>query len=238
MKKPVFWLTVSFFLIFSPLTLLAEFSFKADLASRYIWRGFDLNPYKKPVLQSEVDYAFGDSGVAINLWASFSFERKEAHEVDFTLSYSREISKNILLKTGVIHYAWHFVEDFRFADDTSQEVFLAAELTEFFLRPSITAFYDFTNGDGLYILFQTEYSLKLLSSVRADFSVSMGYNGGQWLAEGVDPGFSDLNFGYSIPFDIGNLQIAHFAHYTIVLLDAIGRENHIWYGISVAYKKK
>lgn len=238
MKKPVFWLTVSFFLIFSPLTLLAEFSFKADLASRYIWRGFDLNPYKKPVLQPEVDYSFGDSGVAINLWASFSFERKETHEVDITLSYSRLISKKFLFRAGLIHYAWHFVENFRFKDDTSQEVFLAAKHMELFLCPSITAFYDFTNGDGLYVLFQTEYSLKLLSSVRADFLVSLGYNGGQWLAEGVDPGFSDLNFGYSIPFDIGNLQIAHFANYTIVLLDAIGRENHLWCGISVAYKIK
>lgn len=227
-----------FCLILTPLNLLADFSFKADLASRYIWRGFDLNPYRKPVLQPEVTYTFGNSGLAVNLWSSFSFERKEANEIDLILAYSRKLAENLRVQLGVIHYAWHFVEDFCFKDDTSQEIFLGVELAEFFLKPSLTAFYDFTQGDGLYLLGKAEYSLRLLSSVRTDFWVSLGYNGGQWLAEGVDPGFSDLNLGLAVPLEIGDFRIENFINYTIVLLDAIGRENHLWYGISVAYKKK
>lgn len=69
----------------------------------------------------------------------------------------------------------------------------------------------------------------------ADLTASLGYNGGQWLDEGGDPGFSDLNFALTLPLQSGRFQIAAFANYTIVLLDAIGEDNHFWFGISLSY---
>jgi hypothetical protein len=70
---------------------------------------------------------------------------------------------------------------------------------------------------------------------QTSFSASLGFNGGQWLAEGTDPGFSDLNIGITLPYAWDELRIIPFANYTFVLLDAIGKENHFWFGISMIY---
>lgn len=234
--KYVFFIFLIFVLVFLHTHLMAEFSIQADLASRYIWRGFDLNPYRKPVFQPSVEYEFGESSLSLNCWASFSFENKDANEIDLTLKYNYKPSENISLSAGLIHYGWYFVENFRFGDDTSHEVFVSAGLPEVFFDPSVEVYYDFTNGDGFYVLLKAGYSLKLHESIVTNFSSSLGYNGGQWLAEGVDPGFSDLNFGMTLLFKTKIFRISHFVNYTIVLLDAIGKENHFWLGVSVSTK--
>ena len=57
--------------------LSAQVSLRADFLSSYIWRGFDLNPYQEPVLQPQIGYKFGGSGLALDIWSSFSFKDKE-----------------------------------------------------------------------------------------------------------------------------------------------------------------
>jgi uncharacterized protein (TIGR02001 family) len=214
----------------------AEFHFQADFATRYIWRGFDLNPYKKPVLQPSIEYSLGNSGLSLDLWMSFSFENKELNETDLTFSYSRKLSDQFSLTAGLIHYGWYFAPNFRFEDDTSHEVFASLKMPEIVFQPEITIFYDFTNGDGLYILLATGYFCEPVRSLKTSLSASLGYNGGQWLAEGIDPGFSDLNIGLSLAYAWNNFQVIPFANYTFVLLDAIGKENHFWFGISMIYE--
>lgn len=216
--------------------LSAEFHFQADVISRYIWRGFDLNPYKKPVFQPSMLYEFGNSGLSLNLWMSFSFANKELNETDLTLTYARKLSEQFSLEAGLIHYGWYFAPNFRFEDDTSHEVFARVGMPEIVLQPAITIFYDFTNGDGFYVLLETGYSFEPLKFLEIDFSASLGYNGGQWLAEGVDPGFSDLNIGLSLAYAWNEFRIIPFANYTFVLLDAIGKDDHFWFGITLMYE--
>jgi uncharacterized protein (TIGR02001 family) len=216
--------------------LSAEFQFQADLASRYIWRGFDLNPYKKPVFQPSIAYEFGNSGLSMNLWMSFSFANKELNEANLTLAYTEELSDQFLLEAGLIHYGWYFAPNFRFADDTSHEIYARVWMPDIMIQPGITIFYDFTNGDGFYVLLETGYSFEPIKSLETSLSASLGYNGGQWLAEGTDPGFSDLNLGLSMAYAWNELRIMPFANYTFVLLDAIGEENHFWFGLSLIYK--
>lgn len=235
-KKSIFLTTLFIISVFLNTNLIAEINYKVDFSSRYIWRGFDLNPIKKPVIQPSIDYAFGGSGLFLNIWGSISFENKETNEIDLTLTYTFKTPENISISAGIIHYGMYFVEDFNIKDNTNHEIFVSAGLPNMRLNPSLSIFYDFTNGDGLYVLFKTGYSLKLFKTIGADLSASLGYNGGQWLAEGVDPGFSDLNFGIAIPFNINKFNISPFVNYTIVLLDAIGNENHLWFGVSVGYK--
>ncbi|UCC39268.1 MAG: hypothetical protein JSV96_15940 [Candidatus Aminicenantes bacterium] len=225
---------ISLFLL--PNSLTAELYIQTDLLSRYIWRGFDLNPHRNPVIQLSMGYAFGKSGLAIDLWSSFSFENKELHEFNLYLTYEKNLSKYLSLKAGLIHYGWYFAPEFSLKDDTSHEAFVSASLSNVLIDPSLTVFYDFTNGDGFYILFEAGYNLKLLKSVGLDLSASLGYNGGQWLAEGVEPGFSDLNLSITLPVTVGRFRISALAAYTVVLLDAIGKDNHFWYGIRVDYK--
>ncbi len=233
MKKRHF-LYIALFVFFAA-NLKAEVVHQVDVASRYIWRGFDLNPHKKPVIQPSIDFAFGQSGFSLNLWSSISFVSKDLNEFDLTLSYTTDLSKDVSLAAGLIHYAWYLAENFKFEDDTSHEVFLSIESLTVFLHPSLSIYYDFTAGDGIYFLLEIGHSFPLFEKLGADLSASLGYNGGQWLAEESDTGFSDLNFGLTLPFQTGPFQIAAFANYTIVLLDAIGEENHFWFGISLSY---
>lgn len=233
-KRHFRYFALFFFFVFLAANLKAEVIYQVDAASRYIWRGFDANPHKKPVIQPSIDFAFGQSGFSLNFWSSISFVSKDLNEFDLTLSYSTDLSKDVSLAAGLIHYAWYLAENFKFENDTSHEVFLSIESPTVFLHPSLSIFYDFTAGDGIYLLLEIGHSFPLFEKLGADLSASLGYNGGQWLAEESDPGFSDLNFGLTLPFQTGPFQISAFANYTIVLLDAIGEENHFWFGISLS----
>jgi len=231
--------SVSFFLFgLFQINLDAEVVCHLDFSSRYIWRGFDLNPHKKPVLQPSIDLELGRSGFALNLWSSFSFANRELNEFDLTLSYSKDLTKDVSMEAGLIHYAWYFTNNFKFKDDTSHEVFFSCGLPNLFFTPSFSIYYDFTVGNGLYIQMEIDHSFPIHNNVEMALFSSLGYNGGQWLAERSDSGFSDLNFGLALLFTAGRFQTLAFFNYTIVLLEAIGKESHFWFGLSVSCKAK
>jgi hypothetical protein len=163
-----------------------------------------------------------------------SFANRELHEVDLLLTYRRTLGNSLDLSAGLIHYGWYFTPNFRFEDDTSHEVFVGAGLSRLPFYPHLTLYYDFANGDGLYLLLESEMSMPLLTWLDTVFYASLGYNGGQWLSEGADPGFSDLNLRISAPFTLGPLRINPFAQYTHVLMEAISREDFFLYGVSVS----
>ena len=217
-----------------PPTARAQLTLKSDLVSSYIWRGFDLNPYEEPVFQPSLTYGSNDSGFSLELWSSFSFANKELHEVDLVLTYRKVLGHSLDLSAGLIHYGWYWAPNFRFEDDTSHEIFVGAGLRLLPIYPHLTVFYDFANGDGLYILLESEASLPLLTWLDTVFHASLGYNGGQWLSEGTDPGFSDLNLRISAPFSVGRLRFSPYVQYTNVLMEAISREDFLVYGISAS----
>ena len=213
--------------------LYAGVSYGVDFSSRYIWRGFDLNN-NKAVLQPSITYGFGDSGVSANIWGSFSFDYKELNELDLTLSYEFKNLKDIALTVGFVHYGWYFVDDFKFEDNTSQEFYLTAGLTNLPLSPTFSFYYDVNNGDGLYASLGIGHSLKLNETLTMDLSASLGYNGKQWIDES---GFSDLNFGVSIPIKLNKLSVSPFLRATIVLMDEVnpGVDSEIYFGVSLAF---
>ena len=219
-----------------PSLLQAEFKYQVDFTSRYIWRGFDLNPDRQPALQPSFEYSCGDCGFTLNFWSSFSLNNKDYNEIDLNFTYDFRISEKFSLKAGFIFYGWYFVEHFSFKENTSQEVFISGGFPLLFFKPRLTVFYDFGAGDGFYILFDSQYNRRLSKSSQLSLSASLGYNGGQWLAGGADPGFSDFNLGVSVLFKSGRFGLSPFARYTVVLLDAIGKESHMFFGFSVVYK--
>jgi hypothetical protein len=184
-----------------------------------------------------VDYFFGKSGLSLNIWGSFSFVNRYSNEIDLTLSYTFNKSENLQLKAGLIHYGYYFAENFSLENDTSHEIFVSAGLPNLMTHPYFTIFYDFTNGDGFYLQLETGHSITLTQSIQTELSASLGYNGGQWLAEGADPGLSDLNIGLAVLFEYKGWDITPFVNYTFVLLDALGNENFFWFGIGVGTKK-
>ena len=231
MKKNHLLTTLCLVLLFSTSLIGSNLSYQLDLNSSYIWRGWDLNASKKPVIQPSVTYGFGDTGFALNLWCSFSFEDSAVNEIDFTLSYDFKTSEDLSLSAGFIHYGWYFADNFKFKDHTTQEIYLTAGFPKVVLSPSISVYYDINNGDGLYLVGGVGYGVKLSDKLTADLSASIGYNGGQWTDES---GFSDLNFGVSVPVPLDKLSLSVSANYTIVLLDALGDTNYFWVGASLS----
>ncbi|MCK4763540.1 MAG: hypothetical protein KAW12_15175 [Candidatus Aminicenantes bacterium] len=227
------------FFIFSTAFCLYSggFSFQVDFVSRYIWRGFDLNPVHKPALQPQLTYAVGDSGFAVNLWCNFSFEDKNTDEVDFAFTYDFKTGENFALTVGLTSYNWVFIDGFKFKDDTTREFFVSAGLPKALLSPTFTFYYDINLGDGLYAELALGHSLPVNEKVAIELSGKLGYNAGQWLPDGADTGLSDLNFGAAVPFKIGKVTVTPYVNYTLVLLDFIktlGENNHFWFGISIA----
>lgn len=237
MKKNALSITFALLilLLLIPQAVPAQVSASADYVSSYFWRGFDLNPLRKPVIQPAFGFPVGQTGLYLDVWGSFSFEGKELFETDLTLSYTYEGWDNVIVTGGIIHYGWYLTKNFSFTKDTSHEIFFSAVLPNVTLQPSLTLYYDFANGDGLYLSLAGEHSFSLSKTVGARLSADIGFNGGQWLPEDAAPGFSDANFGIDFVFSMDRFEIVPFIRLTSVLMEALGKKSHIWYGVSVRY---
>ncbi|MBN2246512.1 MAG: hypothetical protein JW755_11780 [Candidatus Aminicenantes bacterium] len=215
--------------------LYAQLEIGTEYNSSYIWRGFDLNPRKKPILSPWLAYNLDNTGIYMELCGIFSFQDKELNEFDFILSYTYPGLKQIQLTGGIIHYGWYFSEDFHFRYDTSHEIFIQIEVIDLPVRPSFNIYYDFTNGDGFYTELEAEHSFQVWKTFGINVYGSLGYNAGQWLPKEADPGFSDLNLKIEFPVSIGSLQIKSFVQETFVLLEALGRKSYFFWGLSLYY---
>lgn len=172
-----------------------------SLISRYIWRGFDLLPQNKPVLQPSLTIDFAESGFSLNLWSSFGLaERRvyrELDEIDLTLHYERKISEKLYLGIGFTHYGYYFARSFSLRNNTTQELYLTLGLRALALAPEISLFYDFNLGDGFYGQIEFAETVFLRESLSLEAGARLGYNGGQY---GISPGFSDLTFFTALAF--------------------------------------
>jgi len=206
--------------------------------SSYIWRGFDLNPRHWPVVQPSVFFKFGDSGLALQMKGIFSFHDREVNEFNGVLSYSLTVRDAVRLTGGLIHYGWYFSEDFSFGYDTSHEIFISTAFPTVPLHPALTLYYDFHNGDGLYVELKAGHFFPLRKWLGIRASGTLGYNGGQWLTDRADSGLSDLDLMVEIPVKLGPVSLTPFIRYTSVLLEAIGKESFPRYGLTISLLKK
>lgn len=212
----------------------SEFSFQLDFASRYIWRGFDMNPDNHPVLKPSVTWQLGQSGFALNFWGSISLHDQRYTETDFTLMYTFKTPEYLTLSAGFTHYGWYFNEPFSFKNNTSQEFYLAAGLPTLLFKPALTVFYDVSTGSGLYMTLDLGHSVALRERLGLDFSARLAYNARQWIDES---GFSDLTLGISLPYKTGKTTLAPFANVTFILLDAVnpGTSSELCFGFFIAF---
>lgn len=89
----------------------SNFSIGADVVSRYIWRGLNLGG-GSPHIQPYVEYAFGNSGLAIGAWGSHATgASRTGAEADLYLSYSFMD----MFSVGITDY--FFPSDRQFATD-------------------------------------------------------------------------------------------------------------------------
>jgi len=225
---------------FLSLNLLGKsITFQADVTSRYIWRGFDLLPDNNSALQPSLTFDLGDSRFSLNIWASFALTDRDIFkyydEIDVTLTYAFKTSGNLSLVAGFTNYGWWFADEFKFKDHTTQEFFLELGFPKTLFSPQVTMFYDVNLGDGMYVQFAGGHELIVGPGLNLNLSAALGYNGGMFLPEWADKGFSDLTIGASLPLKVGQITISPFINYTFVFLDEVNEDNELWFGASVIF---
>jgi hypothetical protein len=142
-----------------------------DVMSNYVWRGQKLS--NSWVVQPSVAITYGVFGA--NLWANYDSDSKidegnghgEFTETDLTLSYTRSMGK-WTFGTGYIYYALNNASD-------TQEVYLSASY-DMLLKPTLTAYYDFDEGNGAFIVASIGHSIEIVKGINLNLGASASYN--------------------------------------------------------------
>jgi hypothetical protein len=139
--------------------------------SNYVWRGQKLS--NSWVVQPSVGITYGVFGA--NIWGNYDSDLKsdegnghgEFTETDFTLSYTRSVDK-WTLGVGYIYYALNN------ANDTQE--FYVSTAYDMLLKPSLTIYYDFDEGDGAFILASIGHSFEVAKDTDLNIGGSASYN--------------------------------------------------------------
>ncbi len=127
-------------------------SASVDVMSNYVWRG--QKPSNSWVIQPSVGITYGSFGA--NIWANYDSDRAEATETDLTLNYGFSVNKFNFV-AGYIYYALEGTND-------TQEVYFSANY-DTLLKPALTIYYDYDEGDGAFILASICHSFGLSKDI-------------------------------------------------------------------------
>jgi hypothetical protein len=232
MKRSIFLLAAC--LVSAALRLPGAVSGQVDLVSRYIWRGFDLLAENHAAIQPALTIDLGKSGVEINLWSSFALAQrgvfKYSDEIDLTISYAFRVPEGWELTAGLINYGYWFADDFKFKDNTSQEVYATIAKTDLPLSPTLSIYYDFNLGSGLYVTLNASHELKLNEKMSIEAGGLIGFNSRQYIDR---TGFSNIDLYAKVSLALGKLTLTPALNVTIPLLDEVNEHTEIWFGFSV-----
>jgi len=158
-------------------------SASVDIMSNYVWRGQKLS--NASVVQPSVGVTYG--GFSANLWANYDTGTNEHNETDLTLDYSFPLDK-LSFDVGYIYYALEGVDD-------TQEVYLAVGY-DVLLSPTLTIYYDFDQGDGVFIVASIGHSFELTDIASLNLGASGSYNGKNAVM-GTDSGGDEFSGFYN-----------------------------------------
>lgn len=238
MKKriwPSFTVVLVFLLFSSP--VFSEVGFQSDVTfvSRYIWRGFDTIADDRPAIQPSITFAFGKSGVWLNLWSAIALADPEFVELDLIAGYDKVCSKDITFSAGVGYFTFPSMSNYPDKNSTSPEVYAGVTASSFPLSPGLTFYYDFNLGDGVYTSLSISRDFRVKEK-RIQSIVSIAYTTQYQESDPpVDPGFSDICLGISTDFGFKKITLTPSLNYVIVPNETINDENEIWLGLSIGW---
>ena len=212
----------------------ASVDVKIDYVSRYIWRGFDLNPDNHYAIQPSLNFTFPESRWSVNVWHSISAENNELNEIDLTLNYNFPTCKDISMSAGIIHYGFYWADNFNQDDNTSLESYFSVSWDKAALNPKLSFYHDCKNGSGLYTQLSLSEGIALSKKQNLEITSSLGYNQKQWINKS---GFSDLSLTASLPLTSGKMTITPFASISWPLMKEInpGVDREYWLGLSLGF---
>jgi hypothetical protein len=221
--------------VIAALPLAGEISGQLDLVSRTIWRGFDLLPDNHAAIQPSLTIDLGKSGFSLNVWSSFALAQrgvfKYSDEIDLTLEYAFKMPEGWALSAGFIHYGYWCAEDFKFKTHTSREVYATVTGTDLPLAPTLSVYYDFNLGSGLYVTLGASHEWQVYEKLAVEVGGLVGFNSRQYIDK---TGFSDIDLYARLPLTAGGLTLTPSLNVMIPLLDEVNEDTEIWFGFSAA----
>jgi len=204
-----------------------DFSWSVEGVSKYIWRGFNL--VDKPAIQPNLDFEFGETGFAVNVWNSFAVSDRDrfsgADELDFTVSFAPPAASDFGFSAGFIFYTFDFK-----ADNNTKEFFAGVAPSYLPFSPELTVYYDFDAGDNLYATLAVTRSLPLgIQSL--DFGATLGYNNGQF---NTKSGISHIDLSVSTSFPAGGFNLSPRAVFVLVTESSVNPDNEFFIGLSLS----
>lgn len=186
-----------------------------DLFSHYVWRGFvptDAFSFQPTVWAKVKEFT-------ISSWSSFAKDQPggPAIEHDFTVDYTKAVSKTTTLSVGYINYFFPSLDVGRHSDE-----FYVVSAFATILNPTVKAYFDVHEGKGTYLNFGISQPIPIpvqLKGVALTPSFALGYNDKQWIDESA---WNDANFGLKLTVPInGHLTLGPGIYYSKGLNDAI-----------------
>ena len=231
-----FLMVMLIFLSF-PSLAFAEIGFSSDLTfvSRYIWRGFDTIHDDRPAIQPSITFAFGKSGLWLNLWSAVALADTDFVELDLIVGYDKVFFKEMTLSAGVGYFTFPSMSNYPDKNSTSPEAYAGITANSLPLTPGLTLYYDFNVGDGLYATFSLNQSFHIKGKILCSTFV-IGYTTQYQDPDfGVDPGFSDICLGVSTDLNLRSVTLTPSLNYVIVPNETINDEDEFWVGLMVSW---
>ena len=159
----------------APAEATLGFTASVDFLSQYVFRGVAASA-DSAVIQPSLTYTY--KGFAINVWGNLDtdqalFDRDEAkwNETDLTVSYSREVYKNLTLNGGFVRYFFHNL------DYDALEVFAGASYAlPFQITTTFTFYRELTDFPGWWFQFDIVKTFPIpYHGMSFDLGASFGY---------------------------------------------------------------
>jgi hypothetical protein len=218
-------------------------SLDTTFVSKYVWRGLVLTD--GPTWQPSATVAW--KGLTLNVWGNLDLDdvnnlAGEFNEVDYTITYEHEIVGPLSGKIGFITY------DFPNTAFHTTTEFMAGLTLDVPLSPSLTAFFDIDETDGVYLLAEIGHSFelpKLAENITASLDLKAGLGWGSaknntFYYGTAHSGPTDYYISLGLPVAVGDhVTITPNVRYTSILDDtartAIQKDDNVVYGVSVTF---
>ena len=218
-------------------------SLDTSFFSKYVWRGLVLTD--GPVWQPSVTAEW--QGLSLNVWGNLDFDdvnhlSGEFNEVDWTLGYEHQIVGPLSGSLGLIVYEF---PNTAFKTTTEITTGLALDVP---LAPSLTAYFDVDQTDGVYLLAEVAHSIELPKfaenvTAAVDLGAGLGWGSAKNNASyfGVkSAAVTDYYLSVGLPIAIGDhLTITPSVKYTSIvngnLREGVLSDDNVVYGISLTW---
>lgn len=204
-------------------------SLRTDILSKYIFRGFTY--FEEPVAQPTIAASYGNDrygNITLAGFGNFDMNLAKLNELDLMVEYAKQLGK-LKLAAGY--------GQFTFPNTTLPETqeFYGTASIDTLLNPTITAVYDFDQGEGIYAEGGISHNIEVGKIDSTTFTLSasakLGYNNHYFM---TDSGFSHAEASLALPITNGKLTLIP----SITRTEALNKnfQSRTWGGVRIEYK--